>query len=289
MARALIGSAPVQRVVGTVRAAGAVRGRGRFVALELLGPSRAAGHRLDESGITVYLRHHTRDLAIFKEIFPAGQPARGAYEPPEPVAEALRAAPSPRVLDLGGNIGLFGAFALGRWPGARVQSFEPDPANAALLQRVIAVNGLQRRWTLTPAAVAAEEGWLPFVAGLQAESQLAEVGDAADRAPNAWPLEEGRRISVRVLDLFAQDLEVDLLKMDIEGGEWSILTDPRLGDLAAAAIALEWHALGSPRADPRAAAIELLRAAGYDRIEEGAVLGRTGMVWAWRRGARATD
>ncbi|MGO9488728.1 MAG: FkbM family methyltransferase [Solirubrobacteraceae bacterium] len=279
----LAASSPAQYLVRTVRAARAVDEPFRFTVLQL-SPPRTARYRLRDSGLTVFLRHRTRDVDIFKEVFGTGYGAN-SYDPPEPVAAALAGRPRPAVLDLGGNIGLFGAYAIGRWPGATVHSFEPDPSNLPILERVIAVNGLQRRWTVSPVAVAARVGEMPFVAGLFAESQLAAVAETApdaERGAQAAALEDGRTIAVRVVDLFEQDHDVDLMKMDIEGGEWSILTDPRLAELRADAIVLEWHAVGCPEPDPRAATIGLLRSAGYTEIEETEDLGHRGVLWAWR-------
>ena len=62
------------------------------------------------------------------------------------------------VLDLGGNIGLFGVYVMGRWPGASVRSFEPDPTNLPILNRVIAANALGGRWSVANVAVANHSG-----------------------------------------------------------------------------------------------------------------------------------
>jgi len=281
--RVVVRSRPVQYLVRTVRTARAVREPLRFTALQL-GPPRAACHRLRDSGLRVYLRHRTRDADIFEEIFGTGY-GSNSYEPPAPVAAALDAKPSPRVLDLGGNIGLFGVYVLARWPAATLRSFEPDPTNLPILHRVISANRLEGRWTVAEVAVANQAGEMPFVAGLFAESQLAGVAGQAARAPDAARLEDGNVITVPTVDLFAQDHDVDLMKIDIEGGEWSILTDPRLAGLEADVIVLEWHASGCPEPDPCATAVRLLSAAGYSRVEESQNLGHTGVLWAWREGA----
>ena len=42
--------------------------------------------------------------------------------------------------------------------------------------------------------------------------------------------------------------DADLLKIDIEGGEWPLLTDARFGELKVPAIVLEYHAYDSPAA-----------------------------------------
>ena len=62
----------------------------------------------------------------------------GHYEPPHPVVSVLREAPQPlEIVDLGANVGLFGAFALGRFRDARIVGFEPDEANAEVHERSI--------------------------------------------------------------------------------------------------------------------------------------------------------
>jgi FkbM family methyltransferase len=281
---AVLDSARARRLRNAWRAAGPLHGAVGFVAREQL-PERATprtgGYRLRASGLTIFLRHRTRDLYIFKEVFGAGEDP-GGYEPPAAPAAMLAQARGPSVLDLGGNIGLFGAFVMGRWPGATLHSFEPDPMNLQMLRRVISANGLQQRWTVTAAAVAVQDGTLEFVSGLFGESQIAGLAGEANRGPAPAPLTDGRTISVAAVDLFAQDHDVDLIKIDIEGGEWPILTDPRLADLQARAIVLEWHAAACPEPDARATALGRLAAAGYTGVHESEDFGYRGLVWAWR-------
>jgi FkbM family methyltransferase len=280
----LLDSAPARRLRAASRAARPLHGAIGFVVREQLreqATPRACGYRLRTSGLKVFLRHRTRDLYIFKEVFGDGD-GRGGYEPPAALTATLERAHGLSVLDLGGNIGLFGVFVMGRWPRARLHSFEPDPMNLQVLQRVISANGLQERWTVTAAAVAARDGTLEFVSGLFGESQIAGLAGVANRGPAPAALTDGRTISVAAVDLFAQDHDVELIKMDIEGGEWPILTDPRLADLRARAIVLEWHAAACPEPDARGAALGRLAAAGYTGLHESEDFGYRGLVWAWR-------
>jgi FkbM family methyltransferase len=278
-------SAPVQHLVRTGRAARAVHEPVRFFALQLC-PPRTAGYRLRSSGLRVYLRHRTRDIDVFKEIFGPGYGAN-SYEAPAHVAAALDAKSAPRVIDLGGNIGLFGVYVLGRWPRASIRSFEPDPTNLPILERVLAANQLSERWTVRDVAVANSDGELPFVAGLLAESQLVGVIDQGALEAESASLADGHSIVVRTIDLFDQDHDVDLMKIDIEGGEWSILSDPRMKELKAEALVLEWHANGSP--DPRTEALELLQSAGYTAVHETEVYDYRGLLWAWREAPVTSD
>lgn len=217
------------------------------------------------SGQIVVLRHGSRDLDLVREIFGPG----AAYAPPEPLEPVLRG--PLRILDLGGNIGLFGVFALERWNVRELISFEPDPQNAALLAATIVANHASDRWAARRVAVSNAAGTMPFLAGRLADSR------------RAGPEEAGE--TVEVIDFFSLDHDVDLLKMDIEGGEWSILTDPRLASLNARVIVMEWHWRFAPHPDPHGAAVAALQNAGYaihvDRVH--LPLADVGLVWARRR------
>jgi FkbM family methyltransferase len=279
--RSVIKSRTGQHLIQTARGARVVREPLRFVALQF-GPPRTASYRLRVSELKVFLRHGTRDVHILNEIF-GGTDAHQSYEPPLAVAQALGANTSLKVLDLGANVGLFGLYALSRWPGAVVRSFEPDPANVAVLRRVIDANRLEDRWAMAEVAVSNQIDEMSFEVGLYSESRLVADGEpAGDRlAAGECP----KTIKVHAVDLFAEDHDVDLMKMDIEGGEWAILTDSRLKDLKADVVVLEWHARGCPASDPRSEVIRLLRSAGYSGLQEVEFGEGNGLLWAWREAA----
>jgi hypothetical protein len=123
---------------------------------------------------------------------------------------------------------------------------------------------------MLPVVAAARDAQLPFIGGAFAESHV-PAGAAAAGAP----LHEARD----VLPLMA---EADLVKIDIEGGEWPLLTDPRFADLPTRALVIEYHPAGCPGPDPRASVTALLRAAGYRTEEIADVPIGAGMLWAWR-------
>ena len=268
--RAAVGSRPVQWTLQTVRGASVVRPASGFVANQLR-PSQVRTYRLHKSGLSVSMRHRSRDVAILNEIF-GGTGGINCYAPPSQVTALLDRANPPRILDLGANIGLFGLYVLGRWPSARITAFEPDPDNATLLQRTVAANQLEGCWRVHRSACSNRRGTVAFAAGLLSEARIAEPGDIGT-------------IEVPVVDIFSEDHNVDVLKIDIEGSEWAILTDPRLPDLKARSIVLEWHARGCPERDPHAAVVRLLRTAGYaNTLDVGERLAHhsNGVVWAWR-------
>ena len=210
------------------------------------------------------MRHRTRDIDIVDEVLVAPF----AYEPPPTIGADLGG--PLRIVDAGANIGTFGAFALGRWKVDRIRSFEPDPENAAMLRNTIALNHADDRWSAHQAALSNASGHMTFLPGHFSESRRAEQGETG--------------MDVKMVDLFTLDYDTDLLKMDIEGGEWAIISDPRMADLQARVIVMEWHWRLAPRPDAHAAALDLLERAGYavhaDRVapETG-----TGLVWASRR------
>ena len=116
-----------------------------FVARELLGRGSVHLSRWSQNGLRVAIRHGSSDAVTLGEVFHAWE-----YVPGGGVEGALDGALE--IVDLGANVGLFGAFAAARWPQARITAFEPDPANVAIHERTIAANDLGHRWTVIPAA-----------------------------------------------------------------------------------------------------------------------------------------
>ena len=218
---------------------------------------REASYRLRESGARVHLRHRSRDMDILNEIFIAG-----TYSPPA----GIELSGPLRVLDLGGNVGLFGAFALHVWDVVELTSYEPDPENFRLVSLTAQPFD---DWHVVEAAVSNWSGEMQFAAGKHSESRMALPGEDA--------------IMVPVIDLYELSA-ADLIKIDIEGSEWPILSDPRLAGLDANVIVMEWHQLGCPERDARKCAERLLAEAGYPHQHHvGSPSPENGMVWASRR------
>lgn len=240
-----------------------------FLARERAGAADVAGYELRESGLRVLLRHGSSDIGVLEEIF-----IRRLYDPPAPVAAALERGGSPlSVLDLGANIGLFGAHLLGLFDSVRITALEPDRYNLALLERCIAANGRAAQWRALRACAATEDGTVLFHEGRFAMSQVARPGEG------------GGASEVPVLDVLPLLECCDLLKMDMEGGEWAVLADPRFATARLRAVALEYHPQGSPGSDPRSAAEELLENAGYATRPIFDGTDGVGMLWAWPESA----
>jgi FkbM family methyltransferase len=238
----------------------------RFALAELLAPGRVVAHGVREAGMEILLEHGSPDVEAFDEIF-----YQRIYAAPPEVEAALDGLGRPlRILDVGANIGLFGLWALGRWPDATVEGYEPDPRNADMHRRTIARNGREASWRLHEAAAGDRAGTLRFAAGRYAMGGPAQPGD-----PHA--------IDVPVADVLDAVASADLVKIDAEGGEWAILDDPRFAATRARAIALEYHPDLCAQNDARAAAFSRLQAAGFTvRDQPTQAPPGYGSVWAWR-------
>ena len=228
------------------------------------------------------MRNELRRRAGHRHLPPARVRGRGRDPPPHRRRDGARrdllpaASTSPRpasscgdvgrAVDLGANIGLFGAWLLGRCPDAEVVAYEADPANAAVHRLAIEANGLEERWRLVEAFAGTQEGTTRFTTGLHAVSH------------------EGEGIEVPVVDVLPELADADLVKIDIEGAEWPILADSRFRELQARLVVLEYHAEGSPQPDPAAAAEQALTGAGYEVHHAGRkpAFG-AGLLWGVRR------
>jgi FkbM family methyltransferase len=261
--RWLFGRPAILPLTAVVLRARTVRPSLAFLARERLGRRGLFVYRVRHNGLRVLIRHGTGDVVTLGEIF-----HEYCYRPIHEVEHVL--ARVARIVDLGANVGLFGVYAAACWPEAEILAFEPDPANAAVHERTIAVNELEERWRLIRAAAAARDGRAAFVAGGIALSHLANAGD------------DEPTIEVPVQDVLPRLKHADLLKMDIEGGEWAILGDPRFREAPPRALVLEYHPHLCPGPDPRGAAESALEAAGLCvqslwHRDDG-----HGMLWAWR-------
>jgi FkbM family methyltransferase len=251
----------LQGIVSTTRLAPLVRERLPFVLHQIRRRNDVGSYHLRESGVAIVLRHGTPDMNTLEEIFRMGH-----YEIPKPVTELLAAIDRPlQVVDLGANVGLFGAYVLGRYPDARIVAFEPHPANAALLRRVIEANGPGDRWELVEAAAAASDGSVEF----SGDFNTGRVGEGG--------------FSVPAVAIFPYLAGVDLAKIDIEGAEWELFADERSTSLSSRVVALEHHPYLCPGDSPKQKAHEFLGRAGYETVDQ-KLHGPPGhgMVWGWK-------
>jgi FkbM family methyltransferase len=236
-----------------------VRAPLRFALNELRPGEVIASYRLRKSEVSIVVRHHTPDVLVLDEVF-----SQQEYAPPQAIDKELRRIAPLRVIDLGANIGLFGAWVLSRYPNAQVVAIEANTENVAVHERAQAENDLGDRWRLTHAVAATEAGTARATGGGYTTSVF-------DSDP------EGDIVKIDVFPLLAN---VDWLKIDIEGGEWTILADERLQRLEAKVVVLEYHLRNCPTGDPMVAATTTLRRAGYG-VTPGAAKPRFGAGLLW--------
>lgn len=133
---------------------------------------------------------------------------------------------APRILDCGANVGLASLYFKKLHSRARITAYEADPAVHDVLQRNMHTNGLDDVEAVQ-AAVWVENGTISFrCEGADSGSVDALAGDL--------PGDTRTVPAVRLKEVLAQE-PVDLLKLDIEGAEGSVLEDclPELNQVGA--------------------------------------------------------
>lgn len=144
--------------------------------------------------------------------------------------------PVRHVVDLGMNVGFSVLHWLGTYPGCRVVAYEPHPRHFEQARRNIERNGWLDRVELHQAAAGSH-------------ARAITLSDEGSSSTIQAPGHNG--LSVQVEDVFPvlQGRRVDILKIDIEGGEYEILEDPRFDTLDIGAIVMEWHGRRDGEAD----------------------------------------
>jgi FkbM family methyltransferase len=240
----------------------------RFAARDLRSAPGVACYRLRGGDVRVCMRHGTPDAYAYDEVF-----HERIYELPSEVSAAIaRLDRAPEIVDLGANVGMFGAFALAHLAPGRIVAYEPDPSTAAVHRVTIEANHAACRWLLHEAAATTADGTVTFLPGRFEESRIA----AAD---------EPGTITVTTRNAFADLQQADLAKIDIEGGEWALLADDRLATTQLTAVAIEYHPYLCPDAErTHELAREALARAGFTTAPVARYTGPPGhgMLWAWR-------
>lgn len=158
------------------------------------------------------------------------------------------------IIDLGANIGLTSVWLARRYDSTRIIAVEPSPTNARIAQMNFAANNIPAR--LIEAAVGPTDGVTLFEDS--DESNLGHVGDG------------GREVCMVSMTTLLREIPagamVDLLKIDIEGGEQALLTSGELSWLdRVREIIVEFH----PETVEYPKLVSILQAAGFRYIPAG--------------------
>jgi FkbM family methyltransferase len=249
-----------------------------FAAREALGRGGVRRYPLRHDGLQFTVRHGVGDAWIVDEVF-----NRAVYDAPADVRRVLDALARPlRIVDLGAHVGAVTLRYLTRHPGSTVVAFEPNRESGGLLRATLEHNGLADRCTIVEAAAGAADGEA-YLEGVSVLSHVVREGEAQPDHLGAFAEQfAGRRQAIRIVDVLPYLADADLLKMDIEGGEWDILRDPRFAASALKAVVLEFHNLGAPGGNARTGVIDALAAAGFTVGEPFDERHGEGLVWAFR-------
>jgi len=199
----------------------------------------------------------TTDYGIAWQIF-----LRDDYESPIPVENVQR------IVDLGANVGYSCLYWCHRYPQSQVTAFEPHPRHLKAIEENLALNKVLDRVNVIGAAAGSNER-TSYLTDARASSAVTDK--PAD-------------FEIRVVDIFrepAMQGRIDILKMDIEGAEYEILSDPRFQQLDIRVLVLEWH--NTPEyPDGLTWCLENLRGRGYQTRLGAEDPPLAGLVWAYR-------
>jgi FkbM family methyltransferase len=161
-----------------------------------------------KDGLTISIRPNYGDAMTIAEIFLDDCYGRDLALPPNPV-----------VIDVGGFIGDFALYAVKRLNARRVIVCEPAPRNWALLLKNIANNGYQDR--IEPVNKAVTANGENVMMNIDAPDEFQSMVSAHVTSDQPLSVVPGISLGQLLRDRAVES--VDLLKIDVEGGEYAIL------------------------------------------------------------------
>jgi FkbM family methyltransferase len=175
-----------------------LRGRPAREQLYQMSPHRSKVKLLGRAGTT--------DWRVFQQVFVEGEYA------------LLDARDDVRcIVDCGANVGYTSAWLLSRYPAARCLAIEPDPANFQLMQRNLSQFG--NRVAFLQAAVWSRDTKLKLVY----DDTVGDWGTAG-RECLAGETADVDGLSMESVLASAPSPEIDVLKLDVEGGETAVFS-----------------------------------------------------------------
>ncbi|MEH1849655.1 MAG: FkbM family methyltransferase [Nostoc sp.] len=202
----------------------------------------------------------TTDIMTAYEIFVAE-----AYEKPLQVPNIY-----PKfIVDIGANVGHSLIYWANLYPESKLIAFEPHPDHLLMIYKNLHQNSLLNRVLVVGSAVSNRNA-KSFLTDNENESAVVD-----DYKPGTF--------SIKVRDLFEEigNETVDLLKIDIEGGEYPIFADQRFEKLDVRMIVMEWHNTDEV---PNGLdwSKQRLVSLGYQVTEGKLNYPTAGILWAWK-------
>lgn len=195
-----------------------------------------------------------------------------------------------RVIDCGANIGVSLLYIKIRAPHAQVMCFEPNPSARAVLEKNIESNNWSGEVQVFPYALGKKKGMVDFF--VDDKVATSSGGSTARHQKNKSGGLDSYKVEVDTLSHHI-DRDIDLLKIDIEGGEFDVLEELATTDTSRhiATIQLEYHYIPGVLTRPLSEMLALLESQGFYTFVESntlphRVIGHnvwhTYMVFAWR-------
>jgi FkbM family methyltransferase len=184
------------------------------------------------------------------------------------------------ILDIGGNIGWFALLC--RWKAGgpiRLHSFEPDPETRGRFLHNMEANGFMGEFAVHPFAVSNRSGPAAFIRATQPLCR--GLGQGGDLEVECITLATAFKLS-------GNPARIDLLKIDIEGGEVEAIGGAGAETLAPVLrVVMEWHDRIRPGC--LSACKAALAAAGFTNVRLVYEDSRRdmGMLWACRPNLRS--
>lgn len=163
------------------------------------------------------------------------------------------------IVDIGGNIGTFSLFAAHHAPHATIFAAEPEPENATMFRRNMAINHFDERVTLTEAGIGKKNEIVTF----HVTHKNSGGHSMFKHTENSHPIEV-QIVSLRSFFETHAILSCDYLKLDCEGGEYEglySLTDSQLASIRF--IAIEYHHFSNDPRHTGPALREFLESCGF--------------------------
>ncbi|MEY3820750.1 MAG: FkbM family methyltransferase [Bacteroidota bacterium] len=120
---------------------------------------------------------------------------------------------NPVIIDCGANIGISSLYFKSIYPAATLIAFEPDQSLADIFEKNMAQNSMIN-YTLHRAAVWTENGTISFDNKGSEASSIDVTGNSSFQVP-----------TIKLATILAEQTQIDLLKIDIEGAEYPVVQD----------------------------------------------------------------
>ena len=174
-----------------------------------------------------------------------------------------------KIVDVGAQVGFASLYFDFQYPHAQIHAFEPNPKNLEALMHNLHLNHLTERVTVHRAAAFSQAG----------HAYITDAGNESQLKHGSGP----NRVAVATVDFFSavRGEPIDILKMDIEGSEYALLSDSRFQTLDVRRLVLEWH--NDPEhSDGKSWCKRRLEQCGYESyvVTERPQFG-TGILWAY--------